>query len=58
MELEDLEGLRKRHLALEQRLADLGRHVSLTPAEQNERARLKKEKLWLKDRIQALTEHP
>ncbi len=48
---EELETLRHRHEELERRLAVLDRHLSLTPAEQQERARLKKEKLWLKDRM-------
>jgi uncharacterized protein YdcH (DUF465 family) len=50
----DLDGLRRRHQELEKRLAVIERHPSLTPAEQEERARLKKEKLWVKDRIQIL----
>ena len=32
----------------------LERHLTLTPAEQLERARIKKEKLWIKDRLLAL----
>ncbi len=48
-------GLQLRHRELEQRLAALERHLSLTPAEQIERSRLKKEKLWIKDRLLALT---
>jgi hypothetical protein len=56
--LEDLEGLRRRHDELKARLAVLDRHLSLTTAEQDERARLKKEKLLVKDRILLLTARP
>jgi uncharacterized protein YdcH (DUF465 family) len=52
---EELDGLRQRHQDLEKRLATLDRHLSLTAAEQAERARLKKEKLHLKDRIVLLS---
>lgn len=52
--MDELDGLRQRHHDLEKRLAFLERHPSLTPAEQQERARLKKEKLWVKDRMQVL----
>ena len=51
----ELDGLKQRHQDLERRLATLDRHLSLTGAEQTERARLKKEKLQVKDRILALT---
>jgi hypothetical protein len=51
----ELDGLKQRHQDLERRLAALDRHLSLTTAEQSERARLKKEKLQVKDRIQVLT---
>jgi hypothetical protein len=51
---DELETLRTRHRELESRLAALARHVSLSPHEQSERARLKKEKLALKDRMQVL----
>lgn len=47
--------LRLRHGEIEQRLQELERHLSWTSAEQLERAQLKKEKLWSKDRIVALT---
>jgi uncharacterized protein YdcH (DUF465 family) len=50
----DPEQLRSRHQALEKRLADLERQISWTPAEQVERIRLKKEKLWIRDQLQAL----
>jgi hypothetical protein len=43
--------LRERHGEIERRLVELDRHLSLTPDEQLERARLKKEKLRTKDRI-------
>jgi hypothetical protein len=48
--------LRSRHSEIEQRLLELDRHLSLTSDEQFERVRLKKEKLWSKDRIVALTQ--
>jgi uncharacterized protein YdcH (DUF465 family) len=51
----ELDGLQQRHQELERRLAVLERHLSLTLAEQGERARLKKEKLLVKDRILVLT---
>jgi hypothetical protein len=51
----ELDGLKQRHRDLEKRLAALDRHLSLTTAEQTERARLKKEKLQVKDRIHALS---
>ena len=43
--------LKERHDELEKRLSELERHLSLTPDEQLERSRLKKEKLRTKDRI-------
>ena len=43
--------LRERHGEIERRLAELDRHLSLSPDEQLERARLKKEKLRTKDRL-------
>jgi uncharacterized protein YdcH (DUF465 family) len=46
--------LRERHGELERRLAELERHLSLTPDEQIERSRLKKEKLRTKDELQRL----
>ena len=52
---QDLEELRRRHEELKLRLAVLDRHLSLTTAEQDERARLKKEKVLIKDRILILT---
>jgi hypothetical protein len=50
----ELVQLRERHGELERRLSELDRHLSLTPDEQLERARLKKEKLRTKDRIALL----
>lgn len=50
----ELAQLHAEHRALEQRLAELESHISLTAEEQIERARLKKLKLWTKDRIQRL----
>ena len=47
-------GLEQRHEELERRLAELDRHLSLTPDEQVERSRLKKQKLLVKDRLQQL----
>jgi hypothetical protein len=52
---QELDGLKQRHQDLEKRLAALDRHLSLTSAEQAERARLKKEKLQVKDRIVLLS---
>ena len=47
----ELAQLRERHSEIQRRLSELERHLSLTPDEQLERARLKKEKLRAKDRI-------
>lgn len=44
-----LEELKTEHARLELRLAELERHLSLSPEEQRERAELKKAKLQLKD---------
>jgi Protein of unknown function (DUF465) len=52
---QEIARLRLRHGEIEHRLQELGRHLSLTLDEQLERAELKKEKLWSKDRIVALT---
>jgi uncharacterized protein YdcH (DUF465 family) len=46
--------LQERHYELERRLAELERHLSLTPDEQVERSRLKKEKLRTKDELSRL----
>jgi hypothetical protein len=51
---ENLEALRNHHQNLESRLACLEGQLSWTIQEQAERARLKKEKLAVKDRIQIL----
>jgi hypothetical protein len=53
-EVAEVESLRERHAELERRLSSLDKHLSLTPDEQLERARIKKEKLWVKDRMMAL----
>jgi hypothetical protein len=50
--------LRARHGEIERRLSELDRHLSLSPDEQLERARLKKEKLRTKDRLALLAAHP
>ena len=44
-----IEALRSEHAKLEMRLAELERHLSLSPDEQRERAEIKKAKLQLKD---------
>ncbi len=51
----EIEGLKLRHHQLEGEIAALDRHLALSPDEQIERARLKKEKLWIKDRILVLS---
>jgi uncharacterized protein YdcH (DUF465 family) len=50
-----LEVLRTTHADLEQRLKELDRHLSLSPAEQTERANIKKAKLQIKDDILRLS---
>jgi uncharacterized protein YdcH (DUF465 family) len=47
----ELERLQTLHRELERRLSELERHLSLTPDEQLERSRLKKEKLRTKDEL-------
>jgi uncharacterized protein YdcH (DUF465 family) len=47
--------LRERHGEIERRLAELERHLSLTPDEQIERSQLKKEKLRTKDLLASLS---
>ena len=49
-----MEHLQEQHRQAEQRLRELDRHVWLSPEEQIELARLKKEKLQLKDRMRNL----
>ncbi len=49
-----LDRLRAEHAALEARLAELERHISLTTEEQVERARIKKLKLATKDRMASI----
>lgn len=46
-----IEALRSEHARLEMRLAELERHLSLSPEEQRERAEIKKAKLQLKDTL-------
>jgi hypothetical protein len=50
----ELDALRQRHKELEEALAAIDAHLSLTTREQTERAKLKKEKLAIKDRIALL----
>jgi uncharacterized protein YdcH (DUF465 family) len=50
----EIDALRQRHKELEEALAVIEAHRSLTAKEQAERAKLKKEKLVIKDRIQLL----
>lgn len=50
----EIDALRQRHKELEEALAAIEAHLSLTAREQAERAKLKKEKLAIKDRIQVL----
>jgi hypothetical protein len=52
--MSELETLRQRHKELEDALALIDAHLSLTTKEQTERAKLKKEKLAIKDRIALL----
>ncbi len=47
----NLDRLKDEHAKLELRLKELERHLSLSPEEQLERARIKKAKLQLKDDI-------
>jgi uncharacterized protein YdcH (DUF465 family) len=49
-----LDRLDAQHRALDARLAELARHISLTTAEQVEYRQLKKQKLVTKDRMLAL----
>lgn len=53
-----LEALRTEHAKLEMRLAELERHLSLSPDEQRERAEIKKAKLQLKDTMLHLARAP
>ena len=50
----EIDALKQRHKELEEALAAIEAHLSLTAKEQAERAKLKKEKLAIKDRIQVL----
>ena len=51
---EEFEQLTFQHRQLDARLKELDKHLSLTPSEQVEYARLKKEKLRTKDRMHRL----
>ena len=53
-----LEALKSEHARLEMRLAELERHLSLSPDEQRERAEIKKAKLQLKDTMLHLQRAP
>ncbi len=50
----EIDALRQRHKELEEALAAIEAHLSLTTKEQTERVQLKKEKLAIKDKIQVL----
>ena len=50
----EIDALKQRHRELEEALSLIEAHLSLTTKEQAERAKLKKEKLAIKDRIQIL----
>lgn len=50
----EMDVLKQRHKELEEALSSIDSHLSLTSKEQAERAKLKKEKLAIKDRIQIL----
>jgi hypothetical protein len=52
--MNEIDALRQRHRELEEALAAIDAHISLTSKEQADRAKLKKEKLAIKDRIQSL----
>ena len=51
---QSLEQLQDQHRQADQRLRELDRHVWLSPDEQVELAKLKKQKLQLKDRMREL----
>lgn len=53
-----LERLQELHGAAERRLRELTSHVWLSPDEQVELARIKKQKLHLKDRMRSLVNRP
>jgi uncharacterized protein YdcH (DUF465 family) len=50
----EIDTLKQRHKELDEELTSIDSHLSLTTREQAERAKLKKEKLAIKDRIQIL----
>ena len=49
----DITRLEKKHAELSEKVEDLDGRLSLTPGEELELHRLKKEKLWTKDAIYA-----
>ncbi len=51
---EEASSLKKRHHDLQRQIAAIDRHLAPSPAEHLERARLKKEKLRIKDRLLTL----
>ena len=55
VERQDVTRLQAQHQEAEMRLRELDRHLSLSPDERLEVARLKKHKLHLKDEIRART---
>jgi len=55
--VDDLEALRKQHRDLEAKLEVMDRQLYLSATEEAERARLKKQKLAIKDRIHLLLSH-
>ena len=54
--MDEIETLRRRHQELEANLNALESQLSLTPADQVTRSRIKKEKLAIKDRLYVLLE--
>jgi hypothetical protein len=56
--VEDLEALRKQHRDLEAKIEVMDRQLYLSAKEEAERARLKKQKLAIKDRIHLLLSRP
>lgn len=53
-----LDDLVRQHRSLDAQLEEMSRRLTLSPMEQLEAARMKKRKLWLKDRIAALSHSP
>jgi hypothetical protein len=52
--MREIDTLKRRHQELEEALAAIDAHLSLTTKEQSERVQLKKEKLAIKDKILVL----